>query len=166
MSQDYFINTYSKNLSNHQIQKAFDRLSKYSKEIIYKEIYGMIFGYYNIEDRPEIISLEDYIVERENSFSRPECETIYQIALDYNKYLRAHNLIDNNIATREVIDSLGNDFEYSLSIIDEVQDYTQVNLCLFKKLSLKLFCVGDALQMINPSYFNFGYLKNLIYEKD
>lgn len=166
VSQDYFINTYSKNLSNHQIQKAFDRLSKYSKEIIYKEIYGMIFGYYNLEDRPEMISLEDYIVERENSFSRPECETIYQIALDYNKYLRAHNLIDNNIATREIIDSLGNDFEYSLSIIDEVQDYTQVNLCLFKKLSLKLFCVGDALQMINPSYFNFGYLKNLIYEKD
>lgn len=166
VSQDYFINTYSKNLSNHQIQKAFDRLSKYSKEIIYKEIYGMIFGYYNLEDRPEMISLEDYIVERENSFSRPECETIYQIALDYNKYLRAHNLIDNNIATREVIDSLGNNFEYSLSIIDEVQDYTQVNLCLFKKLSLKLFCVGDALQMINPSYFNFGYLKNLIYEKD
>lgn len=31
---------------------------------------------------------------------------------------------------------------------------------------MKLFCVGDALQMINPSYFNFGYLKNLLYEKD
>lgn len=166
VSQDYFINTYSKNLSNHQIQKAFDRLSRYSKEIIYKEIYGMVFGYYNLEDRPDMITLEDYIAERENSFSRPECETIYQIALDYRKYLNSHNLIDNNIATREIIVGLSNDFEYSLSIIDEVQDYTQVNLCLFKKLSLKLFCVGDALQMINPSYFNFGYLKNLIYEKD
>jgi hypothetical protein len=37
---------------------------------------------------------------------------------------------------------------------------------LFKKLSLKMFCVGDALQMINPAYFSFGYLKNLMYEKD
>ena len=166
VSQDYFINTYSRNLSNHQIQKAFDRLNKYSKEIVYKEIYGMVFGYYNLEDRPEMITLEDYIVERKNSFSKPECETIYQIALDYRKYLNSHNLIDNNIATREIIAELNNNFEYSLSIIDEVQDYTQVNLCLFKKLSLKLFCVGDALQMINPSYFNFGYLKNLIYEKD
>ncbi len=166
VSQDYFINTYSKNLSNHQIQKAFDRLNKYSKEIIYKEIYGMVFGYYNLEDRPEMITLEDYIVERENSFSKPECETIYQIALDYRKYLNSHSLIDNNMATREIISELNDNFEYSLSIIDEVQDYTQVNLCLFKKLSLKLFCVGDALQMINPSYFNFGYLKNLIYEKD
>ena len=38
-----------------------------------------------------------------------------------------------------------------------------MNLCLVKKLARKLFCVGDALQMINPSYFNFGYLKSLMY---
>lgn len=166
VSQEYFINTYSKKLSNHQIEKSFQRLSRYSKEIIFKEIYGMIFGYYDLESRPDMISLEDYISARENSFTRPECESIYQIALDYRKYIKNQNLIDNNIATREIISSLTGDFEYSLSIIDEVQDYTQVNLCLFKRLSLKLFCVGDALQMINPAYFNFGYLKNLIYEKD
>ena len=29
-----------------------------------------------------------------------------------------------------------------------------------------MFCVGDALQMINPAYFSFGYLKNLLYEKN
>jgi len=166
VNQDYFINTYSKKLINHQIEKSFARLSRYSKEIIFKEIYGMIFGYYNLEEKPEMISLEKYIEERKNSFSKSDCETIYQIALDYKKYLKTNGLIDNNMATREIIDVLPKDFEYSLSIIDEVQDYTQVNLCLFKKLSLKLFCVGDALQMINPSYFNFGYLKNLIYEKD
>ncbi|MBQ3047849.1 MAG: hypothetical protein IJD48_02420, partial [Clostridia bacterium] len=73
---------------------------------------------------------------------------------------------DNNIASKKLINSLEQGEEYSLAIIDEVQDYTQANLCLFKKLSLKLFCVGDALQMINPTYFNFGYLKNLLYEKD
>ena len=52
---------------------------------------------------------------------------------------------------------------YSVAVVDEVQDFTQVNLCLVKKLARKLFCVGDALQMINPSYFNFGYLKSLMY---
>ena len=35
-----------------------------------------------------------------------------------------------------------------------------------KKISLKLFCVGDALQMINPTYFSFAYLKRLLFEKD
>lgn len=165
-SENYFVNSYSKNLSNHQIEKCFLKLDKYSKEIIYKEIYGMLFGYYSLENKQEILPLDSYISKRQNSFSKQECENIYQIAIDYKKHCQKNNLIDNNIASKKIIDSLDNNFEYSLAIIDEVQDYTQANLCLFKKLSLKLFCVGDALQMINPTYFNFGYLKNLLYEKD
>jgi len=126
----------------------------------------MIFGFYSLESKYDIMPLNEYILARQNSFSTLECETIYQIAKDYKKYCEKNNLLDNNSASKILIDSLNSDFEYSLSIIDEVQDYTQANLCLFKKLSLKMFCVGDALQMINPSYFNFGYLKNLLYEKD
>lgn len=164
-NQTYFINTYSKNLTNHQIEKAFNKLSGLSKEIVYKEIYGMIFGFYNLETKQTIMPLNDYINLRQNSFNKQECETIYQIAVDYFKHLQNKGLLDNNIASRKLIDKI-NDFEYSLSVIDEVQDYTQVNLCLFKKLSLKMFCVGDALQMVNPSYFNFGYLKTLLFEKD
>lgn len=165
-NQNYFINTYAKTLTNHQTQKAFNKLQAYSKEIIYKEIYGMIFGFYNLETKPEIMPLNAYVESRQNSFNKSECETIYQIALDYKKHLQQNNLQDNNLASKQLIEKLGSNFEYSLSIIDEVQDYTQANLCLFKKLSLKMFCVGDALQMINPSYFSFGYLKNLLFEKD
>ena len=166
VNENYFISNYCNNLTNHQIQKCFSKLSNYSKEIIYKEIYGMILGFYSLEEKFDIMPLNTYIEKRQNSFSKQECETIYQIAIDFKKHCEKNNLMDNNFASKEIIDSLDSDFEYSLSIIDEVQDYTQANLCLFKKLSLKLFCVGDALQMINPSYFNFGYLKNLLYEKD
>ena len=166
VDENYFINIYAKNLTNYQIKKCFDKLSSYSKEIIYKEIYGMIFGYYNLAEKPSIMPLDQYILSRNDSFSRQECECIYQIALDFKKHCDAGNLIDNNSASKKLIENFKGDFVYSLSIIDEVQDYTQANLCLFKKLSLKLFCVGDALQMINPSYFNFGYLKNLLFEKD
>ncbi len=185
VGQNYFVNIYSKNLKNHQIEKSFLKLTKYSKEIIYKEIFGMIYGYYSLNDNNEIMPLKVYTEARKNSFSSIECQAIYQIAVDYKKYCEHNNLIDNNSASKQLInllDSKNNNlnkkdfldnkngfnskFEYSLSIIDEVQDYTQVNLCLFKKLSLKLFCVGDAQQMINPSYFSFGYLKNLLYEKN
>lgn len=166
VTQNYFINNYCNNLSNHQIEKCFNKLNKYSKEIIYKEIFGMIFGFYSLEEKLEVLPLEKYILLRQNSFSKQECETIYQIALDYKKHCEKKKLLDNNFASKILINSLNKDFEYSLSIIDEVQDYTQANLCLFKKLSLKMFCVGDALQMINPSYFSFGYLKNLLFEKD
>lgn len=166
VKENFFINDYCKNTKNHQIEKCFAKLSQYSKEIIYKEIYGMIFGAYNLSQKNDMLSLEEYTSRRQNSFNKFECETIYQIAQDFKKHCEQNNLIDNNLASREILENISSDWEYSLAIIDEVQDYTQVNLYLFKKLSLKLFCVGDALQMINPSYFNFGYLKNLLYEKD
>lgn len=166
VGQNYFLKTYCQNLTNHQITTCFNKLNKYSKEIIYKEIFGMIFGFYSLKEDYEIMPLDSYILARQNSFSKEECKTIYQIAQDYKKHCDKNNLLDNNIASKQIIKALDNTFEYSLVIVDEVQDYTQVNLCLFKKLGLKLFCVGDALQMINPSYFSFGYLKNLLYEKD
>ena len=34
-----------------------------------------------------------------------------------------------------------------------------------KSVSLKLFAVGDALQMINPSYFSFAFLKSLVWRE-
>lgn len=165
VNQDYFIKSYLKNITNHQIEKTLSKLSNHSSEVIYKEIYGFLLGSYDINNHLDILSLDDYIERRKNSFSKQECEMIYQIALDYMKHCNRLGLVDNNSASKELIKTI-KDFEYSLVIIDEVQDYTQCNLCLFRKLGLKLFCVGDALQMINPAYFSFGYLKNLLYEKD
>ena len=49
---------------------SFNKLSKYSKEIIYKEIYGMIFGSFDLNEKQDIISVNDYIKARENSFSK------------------------------------------------------------------------------------------------
>ena len=73
------------------------------------------------------MSLNTYVLARQNSFSKQECEAIYQIAVDYKKHLEKHGLIDNNLASRHLIEKLTT-FEYSLTIIDEVQDFTQVNL--------------------------------------
>ncbi len=165
VGQSYFINKYSKNLANHQIENSFKKLNKYSKEIIYKEIFGMIFGFCKNNDALSEISLQEYTETRKNSFSRQECEDIYKIAQDYKKHCEKFGLLDNNLASRQILQKVS-DVEYSLSILDEVQDYTQINLNLFKKLSLKMFCVGDAQQMINPAYFSFAYLKNLLYNKD
>ena len=162
----YFEEVYTKNLKNYQISKALKRLENFSIEIIYKEIFGMIYGKFDAECPNEIMSFQKYFEERKTSFSKEECESLYQIALDYKKHLEENNYIDNNLASRELYASLGQFESYSLVVLDEVQDFSEVNLSLFKKLSLKMFCVGDALQMINPSYFNFGYLKNLLYEKD
>lgn len=165
VDQEYFVNKYSKTMTNHQLAKGFAKLQNFSKEIIFKEIFGMILGFYDLKNPQQILPLQAYVDLRQNSFSKQECETIYQIALDYQKHCLQNGLLDNNSASKCLLKTVSQP-QYSLAIIDEVQDYSQVNLCLFKKLSIKMFCVGDALQMINPSYFSFGYLKNLLFEKD
>lgn len=167
VGENYFINDYCKNVSNYQVEKAFGKLVNYSKEIIYKEIYGMILGYQEISGSGNFLSKDKYKLSRSTSFSQETCENIYLIAMDYYKHLIDKKLMDNNIASRKLLSKCGTqNWKYSLSIIDEVQDYTKVNLMMLKNMSLKVFAVGDASQMINPTYFSFAYLKNLLFDKD
>ena len=138
------------------------KIKNIAPEIIYKEIYGMIFGRYELDCPQDMMGREEYIAARADSFTRRECEIIYSVASDYGVFLQKRGYTDNNLMSRALLSKLSSPL-YSVAVIDEAQDFTQVNLCLIKKLSRKLFCVGDALQMINPSYFSFGYLKRLMY---
>ncbi|MBR2391841.1 MAG: DEAD/DEAH box helicase [Clostridia bacterium] len=161
-----FLNNFLKNINNHQLRSRLEKIKNISPSIIYKEIYGMIFGCYNADTKAEMLSLEEYKKKRENSFSSAECEVIYGIAKLYDEYQKTQNLLDNNKISHKLLKNALKMQKYSLSIIDEVQDFTEVNLNLFKAISIKMFAVGDALQMINPSYFSFAYLKRLMYTED
>lgn len=156
-----FLNVYLKD-KNYRLSGALDKIKNIAPELIYKEIYGMIFGKYELSSPGGSMSREDYARERAESFTRFECDTIFTVACDFASYLTKNNYKDNNSMSRELINSVPQPL-YSVGILDEVQDFTEVNLCLMKKLCRKLFCVGDALQMINPSYFSFSYLKRLMY---
>ncbi len=157
-----FLNEYLSAGKNYKLSGALDRIRNVAPEIIYKEIYGMIFGKYELDCPQEMMTRDEYADARRDSFTRRECDVIYSVATDYAEFLSKHGYRDNNSMSRRILEKITS-CEYSVGIIDEVQDFTQVNLCLMKKLCRKLFCVGDALQMINPSYFNFGYLKRIMY---
>ncbi len=164
--ETYFIRTYTRNIKNHQLMGKLEKIAYLSKEVIYKEIYGMINGCYDYLKPQPMLALARYIELRKDSFSKKECEIIYSIALDYSKHIAEKGLIDNNVISRALLARAEIIESYSLAVIDEAQDMTEVNLALFKRIALKLFAVGDALQMINPSYFSFAYLKRLLFEKD
>ena len=164
--ENYFLNTYLKNIKNHQLAKEIKKLSDYSGEILYKEIFGMIFGFAKNDDYKNVLSQEEYVSLRAECFGKQDCKLIYALAMDYEKHCKENSLTDNNFASRQLLSKLQMVEKYSVVIADEVQDFSQINLLLFKKIALKVFCVGDALQMINPSYFSFSHLKNLLYSKD
>ena len=160
----YFIKEYVGNLKNYRLTGMLDKLKEISYEVIYKEIFGMIYGRYDPARPAPCMTREEYIEARKNDFGKAESDAIYSIAVDYGKFMEREGLEDNNSISRKLIEKCGQ--LYSLTILDEVQDFTQVNLFLFKKISFRVFCVGDALQMINPSYFGFAYLKRLLFKED
>lgn len=160
--ESVFLKEYLGAGKNYRLSGALEKIKHIAPEIIYKEIYGMIFGKYEVDSPREMMGREEYVEARIDSFTRRECDIIYSVAVDYAEFLEKRGYTDNNLMSREIIEKISAP-EYSVGVIDEVQDFTQVNLCLMKKLCRKMFCVGDALQMINPSYFNFGYLKRLMY---
>lgn len=161
-NEDFFVKEFGKVLST-KLSGKFSKVSHLSIEVVYKEIYGMIFGCTEPNDY-RLISLNEYIERRKDSFSPSICECIYSLALDYEKFCKTNNALDNNFISRLLIENATE--SYSLAVIDEVQDFTEINLCLIKKLARRMFCVGDALQMINPSFFSFAYLKRLLYEEN
>ncbi len=160
--ESVFLKEYLGSGKNYRLSGALEKIKHISSEIIYKEIYGMIFGKYELDEPRDMLERKEYIEARKDSFTPRECDVIYSIAVDYSDFLKKRGYTDNNLMSREILSKVSVP-KYSVGVIDEVQDFTQVNLCLMKKLCRKLFCVGDALQMINPSYFNFGYLKRLMY---
>ena len=162
--EKFFTTRYVKELSDKQLAGKLSKVTELSDELIYKEIFGLIFGKY-VEGR-DMLALNEYVSLRKESLSERECEIVYSLALDYKKYLDKHSLTDNNLMSRKLLENAGRLEEYSLIICDETQDFTEVTLRLFKNISLKMFCAGDALQMINPSYFSFAGLKRILFEKD
>ncbi len=157
-----FLGEYLGGGRNYRLSGALDKIKNVAPEIIYKEIYGMIFGRYEPDSPTDMMGRAEYAEARSDSFSPRECDVIYTVACDYAEFLARRGYNDNNAMSREILAKVSAP-EYSVGVIDEAQDFTQVNLYLMKTLCRKLFCVGDALQMINPSYFNFGYLKRIMY---
>ncbi len=163
--EDTFIRQYLGNIKNYRLSGKLERIKDISYEVIYKEIFGMIFGSFTPEKPAPFLSQEEYIEARKGDFGKAACEVIYSIAMDYDKYMEKNGLVDNNTISRFLMKKT-DDFLYSLAILDEVQDFTQVNLSFLKQASFRMFCVGDALQMINPSFFSFPYLKRLLFKED
>ena len=164
--ESYFLNEFVPKYAAQKAEGALTRVRPLSYEVVYKEIYGYIFGKADPADPARITSREEYAAARSGTLTPQESEAVYRIARAYAEHLAANGLTDNNAMSRDMLKSHGNLPYYSLAVLDEVQDLTEINLLFMKSIARKMFCVGDALQMINPSYFSFAYLKRLMYSSE
>ena len=164
--ESYFLHEFVPKYAALKTEGALQKVKHLSYEVVYKEIYGYIFGKADPNAPEKITTREEYLSARRGTLSPQECEAIYRIAREYAAHLAAGGLTDNNAMSRSMLKSRGNLPYYSVAVLDEVQDLTEINLLFMKSTARKMFCVGDALQMINPSYFSFAFLKRLMYSSE
>lgn len=162
VDERYFVSEYAENIKNYTLVGNLEKIKQLSLEVVFKEIFGLVYG--SADGNPRL-SREQYREKRRESFSATETDTIYTVAVDYGKHLEKNGKTDNNFICREML-SLPSLPKYSLVVADEVQDFTEINLVFLKAIAVKMFCVGDGLQMINPSFFSFAALKRIMFQKD
>lgn len=159
LADEAFFERFLSSLRNYNLTQRLTRFG-IRREVLYKEIYGFLFG--KAVDRP--VTKEAYVAARKGAFSRPEAEFVFDLAEAYRREIAEKGALELNLACAACKAPAVPD--YSLTILDEVQDFTEVQLAFFRSRSVKLFCVGDASQMVNPAYFSFARLKDLLYRKD
>jgi len=143
---------------------------------LWAEINGLIKGFMGIDwIRGE--TTIDSLIARQTYLDLPDLYSIYdtKIRIDiykfankYQEWLQNSNLFDENDLARKCITEihLANAQKFDYIIVDEVQDLSDLVIYfLYKSVNdpSNIFFSGDIHQIINPTYFSFGHLKNLFH---
>lgn len=122
-----------------------------------------------------IISLtkEQYnsLDEEDSTIERTKRETVWAVFEAYQEWMESNGLFDENDLVLKVIKHCGTDMpECNLAVVDEVQDYTELQIFLLCKLVTasngKIIFAGDVNQNVNPTYFSEDHLKLLFTNDD
>ena len=133
---------------------------------VYEEIKGVITG--TSLDAPAL-TLEKYqnLGIKQSIFIGDEKPKVYGIFEGFCSFLKSQNLYDLNVASFFGMASATADYDFVC--VDEVQDFTTVQLALVMKL-LKtrrqfVFC-GDSNQIVHPNFFSWARVKSYLYQTD
>ena len=132
----------------------------------FEEFRGVITGY---DITKEYLSREDYLAlgVKQSIFLANERETVYNLFEKYLNYLKENGHYDINILTHQWLAHCAP--VYDFIIVDEVQDFTNIQLHIILK-SLKkptnfILC-GDSNQVVHPNFFSWSHLKSMFYQSD
>lgn len=119
-----------------------------------------------------VLTEEEYldISEERSSVEIVKRPIIYNICREYEDFLVNESLFDENDLIRMMFEKgLTAKYKYDFTVIDEVQDYTELQIYFIRTLTEgnKIVFAGDEHQNINPASFSESRLKALFYqEKD
>ncbi len=158
---------------NKWYSSKFEKLFRsYNAMDVWSEIRGTVKGSLLIDAERisknsfgKTISQKQYLELSKDfsDFENKDKKNIYEITTKYNKWLKSKKLFDENDLAFLLINSkLKSEFDYM--VIDEAQDLTELQIFALMKLVkdyTKLMISGDSHQIINPTHFDFGRIKNV-----
>ncbi|MFH1160253.1 MAG: UvrD-helicase domain-containing protein [bacterium] len=133
---------------------------------VYEEFRGVITG---MDITKEYLPAADYtsLGVKQSIFLSAERETVYALFEKYLAFLKEEGYYDINIYSHNLLDLCHPVYDYI--IVDEVQDFTNIQLFLILKSLTKavnfILC-GDANQVVHPNFFSWSHLKSMFYRND
>lgn len=135
-----------------------------------RRAYGrLIDAFESIDTDTHLITVDEYLsVSSEISlFTTEQRKCVYKICEYYQQWLEENKKYDENdlalkVLSQEVLD------KYDFIIVDEVQDYTELQLLLAYNLcdnKNAIVFAGDIHQVINPTVFNHERIKKLFLDE-
>lgn len=151
---------------------VFSALSKQDKRdceksgidslMAWTEIRGVIKGLVKGDAQKEDIEKSEYLTlsGEDSILLENQRKVLWKVYERYREYLNKNGLCDDNDLARRMILKYPKD-HFDLIVVDEVQDYTFVQLRLLKHISKRAVFVGDSNQNVNPTLFREKMLKDL-----
>lgn len=130
---------------------------------LFEEFKGVISG--NTIDKPYLSRIEyENLGVKQSIYQSEERRIIYDLFEKYVLFLKQKNLYDINLISYEYLSKCTP--KYDFIIIDEVQDFTPIQLFLILKLLKQphnfILC-GDSNQIVHPNFFSWAKIKSLFY---
>lgn len=133
---------------------------------IFEEFKGVITG---MEITKEYLNRNDYLDLgiKQSIFLSNEREKVYDVFQKYFEFISENNYYDLNMISFLWLEYCRP--KYDFIVIDEVQDFTNIQLYIVLK-SLKkqdnfILC-GDSNQVVHPNFFSWTNVKTMFYKHD
>lgn len=135
-----------------------------------EQLLGLIRYFSSVDEKVPLIPRKEYENKKEEecTLQAEDRVFVYDISEKYQKSLVNKKLFDDNDLARKLLAKMsGTGERFDLVVIDEVQDYTEMQIKLAVELcsSKAVFMAGDEHQIINPTMFRESRLKQLFYNK-
>jgi len=133
---------------------------------VFEEFRGVITG---LDISKEYLSRQDYLDlgVKQSIFLASERETVYTLFEKYLCFLKENQYYDINIYSHHLLQVCQP--LYDFIVVDEVQDFTNVQLYLILKAlkkPLNFILCGDANQVVHPNFFSWSHLKSMFYQQE